>query len=56
VVGAGEPVRVLLGAEALPRVEAERLEAAPRGWAVQDGVTVVRLPDRFEAFRVTIEG
>jgi Domain of unknown function (DUF5110) len=56
VRGAGEPSRVSAGGAALARLDAERLAAAPAGWSRTDqGVVVVKLRDRADAFTVTLE-
>jgi alpha-glucosidase len=49
----GEPRRVAIGGEALPRIEADR---PGRGFVVsEDGTVSVRLKDRFDAFTVTLQ-
>jgi len=54
--GAGEPSRVTAGGAPLARLDAERLASEPAGWARTDqGVVVVKLRDRAEAFTVTVE-
>jgi alpha-glucosidase len=54
--GAGEPSTVTAGGAALTRLEATRLAAEPSGWTRTDqGVLVVKLRDRAEAFTVTVE-
>jgi hypothetical protein len=55
---AGAPSRVLIGGDPLARVTPDELRRQPRGWTQDaDGAFVtVKLPDRFEAVRITIEG
>jgi alpha-glucosidase len=55
---AGEPSRVLIGGSAISRVTPDELRRQPQGWTQDaDGIFVtIKLPDRFEAVRVTIEG
>jgi alpha-glucosidase len=54
--GVGEPSRVTAGGAALARLDAQRLATEPAGWARTDqGVLVVKLRDRPEAFTVTLE-
>ena len=54
--GAGEPSRVTAGGAALARLDAERLATAPEGWSrTNQGVVVVKLRDRPEAFTFTVE-
>jgi hypothetical protein len=48
------PGRVHLGTEALSQVDTSK--AGVKGWSRSaDGVVTVRVPDRFEAFRVAFE-
>jgi alpha-glucosidase len=51
----GEPKQVLLGTEPLPRRSPAELLAKTRGFSASFGLVTVRLPDRLEALRVTIE-
>lgn len=52
----GAPRRVLLGREALPALSEEALAKQSSGWTrTADGLVVVKLSDRFEAFRVSLE-
>ena len=54
--GAGEPSRVTAGGAALARLDAEHLATAPEGWSrTNQGVVVVKLRDRPEAFTFTVE-
>jgi alpha-glucosidase len=55
VVSDQEPKRVLLGTEPLLRVSPGELAVQPRGFSVAEGAVTVKLPDRFEAVRVTLE-
>jgi alpha-glucosidase len=50
-----EPKRVLLGTEPLLRRSPSELAVEPRGFSVTEGAVTVKLPDRFEAVRVTLE-
>jgi alpha-glucosidase len=54
----GEPSRILIDGAALGRATPEALERQPQGWThdADGGFVTIRLPDRFEAVRVTIEG
>jgi alpha-glucosidase len=50
------PRRVLLGSQALPALGEADLAKQASGWArTADGFVIVKLPDRFEAFRISIE-
>ena len=50
------PKRVLLGQEALPALTEAQLAAQPTGWArTTDGFVTVKLKDRYESFRVSLE-
>jgi alpha-glucosidase len=50
------PKRVLLGQEALPALTEPQLEAQPSGWArTADGFVTVKLKDRYDGFRVSLE-
>jgi alpha-glucosidase len=52
----GQPRSVSVGSEVLPRVAAEQLAAQARGWtSTEGGFVVVKLPDRWEAFRVALD-
>jgi alpha-glucosidase len=52
----GTPRRVLLGKETLPALSEDALAGQSSGWARSaDGFVVVKLPDRFDAFRIGIE-
>jgi alpha-glucosidase len=55
IISDQEPKRVLLGTEPLLRQSPGELAAAPRGFAVAEGTVTVKMPDRFEAVRVTLE-
>jgi alpha-glucosidase len=55
VVSDQEPKRVLLGTEPLPRLSPGDLAVQPRGFSVAEGAVTVKLPDPFEAVRVTLE-
>ena len=55
VIGEATASRVLADAAPLPRVEPEALAAAATGWTVRDGAVVVKLRDRPEALRLTLE-
>ncbi len=55
VVSDQEPKRVLVGTEPLLRLSPGELAAAPRGFAVAEGAVTVKMPDRFEAVKVTLE-
>ena len=55
--GAGEPDRVTVGGAELARFDAARLRSEPQGWTRTDqGLVVVKLRDRSEAYTVTVEG
>jgi alpha-glucosidase len=54
--GAGEPSRVTAGEEALAHLDTARLATEPKGWTRTDqGVVLIKLRDRTEAFTVTLE-
>jgi alpha-glucosidase len=54
--GAGEPARVTATGSALARVDEARLSAEPAGWArTEQGLVIVKLRDRAEAFTITVE-
>ncbi|HET7295411.1 MAG TPA: TIM-barrel domain-containing protein [Vicinamibacteria bacterium] len=56
ILAEAAPRKVLLGGEALPSVTPEELQERPTGWArTPQGFVVVRLEDRFDALRVTLE-
>jgi hypothetical protein len=48
---------VTLGDVPLARLSTEEIAKQPEGWAVLDeGFVTVKVPDRFEPVRITIEG
>jgi hypothetical protein len=47
---------VLVGQGVLPALTEEQLRAQPSGWArTADGFVTVKLKDRYDAFRVSVE-
>jgi alpha-glucosidase len=55
VIGEAGASRVSLDGRPLPQVAPAALAAAPSGWGVRDGVVVVKIADRTQALRITIE-
>jgi alpha-glucosidase len=55
LVGEAAASRVLADGQALPRVEPAALAGTPAGWTVRDGAVVVKLRDRPEALRLSVE-
>ncbi len=55
LVGETAAARILVDREPLARVEPQAFASAATGWTVRDGAVAVKLKDRPEALRLTIE-